>query len=61
MLDTLKTAVVVKIKAKPDRKAKVTIYAKGKKIMKTQEVQLPHTFSTCRRLQRDTHTGLPHE
>ncbi len=47
MLDTLKTAVVFKIKAKPDRKAKVTITAKGKKIVKNQEVQLPHTFSTA--------------
>ncbi|MDE6041921.1 MAG: hypothetical protein K2G07_00040, partial [Muribaculaceae bacterium] len=46
MLDTLKTALVFKVKAKPDRNAKVTITALNKKIVKNAEVKLPHTFST---------------
>lgn len=46
MLDTLKTAVSFKIKAKPDKTAKVTITAKNKKIVKNEKVKLPHTFST---------------
>lgn len=46
MLDTLKTALVFKVKAKPDRNANVTITALNKKIVKNAEVQLPHTFST---------------
>ncbi|MBJ2184425.1 MAG: polysaccharide biosynthesis tyrosine autokinase [Muribaculaceae bacterium] len=47
MFDTLKTAITFKIKASPDKKAKVTIIAKKKKIVKNAEVQLPHVFNTA--------------
>ncbi len=47
MFDTLKTALTFKIKASPDKKAKVTIIAKKKKIVKNAEVQLPHVFNTA--------------
>ncbi len=46
MCDTLKSSISFRVKAKPDRSAKVTLTIDGEKQFKNKEVKLPHTFKT---------------
>lgn len=44
--DTLKASIAFKVKARPDRSAKVSLTIAGEKVFKNEKVKLPHTFRT---------------